>query len=84
MSDASREEEIFAEALARPSAERAAFVGHACAGDVALRASVESLLAAHERPVAFIDQAQVAPPVVSPEEDPRTGSDRGQGHVFTS
>ena len=40
------DEEIFLEALARDPADRAAFLDRACAGDPALRASVEALLRA--------------------------------------
>lgn len=39
-----REEELFAEALERPPAERPAFLKRECAGDDALRAELESLL----------------------------------------
>ena len=42
----SRVQDIFEAALDRPSAERDAFLGDACAGDEALRREVESLLAA--------------------------------------
>src|SRR5262245_50918615 len=50
------EQTIFVAALeiADP-AERAAYLGQACAGDAALRQQVEALLAAHERPGAFLD-----------------------------
>jgi hypothetical protein len=44
------EEGIFAAALKKHDrAERAAFLDQACAGDLALRKSVEELLQAHER-----------------------------------
>jgi formylglycine-generating enzyme required for sulfatase activity/serine/threonine protein kinase len=36
-------------------AERLAYLGRACAGDAALRQKVEALLAAHERPGAFLE-----------------------------
>jgi hypothetical protein len=42
------EETLFHEALAKPPAERAAFLDTACAGQPELRAAVEALLAAHE------------------------------------
>jgi tRNA A-37 threonylcarbamoyl transferase component Bud32 len=50
------EQTIFLAALeiADP-AERAAYVGQACAGDAALRQQVEALLAFHERPDPFLD-----------------------------
>jgi serine/threonine protein kinase/tetratricopeptide (TPR) repeat protein len=46
----SREELLFAEALAQPEAERAAFLDRACAPDHALRARLENLLAFHRTP----------------------------------
>ena len=42
-----RIETMFAQALERDPAERAAFLDEACAGDLALRQEVESMLAAH-------------------------------------
>jgi tetratricopeptide (TPR) repeat protein len=42
------EESLFHEALGKPAAERAAFLGAACAGRPELRAAVEALLVAHE------------------------------------
>ena len=51
------EETLFHEALAKPPAERRAFLDLACAGKPQLRAAVEALLAAHaaasETPLAF-------------------------------
>ena len=41
------EEDIFHEALARNPADRAAYLDRACAGDPALRASVDALLRAN-------------------------------------
>jgi serine/threonine protein kinase/Flp pilus assembly protein TadD len=50
------EEDIFHEALARKlPAERAAYLEQACAGDTALRASVEALLRAHVGASGFMD-----------------------------
>ena len=43
-----REEALFAAALERPTAERAAFLDGACLGDQPLRLRVEALLAAHD------------------------------------
>ncbi|HEY7547377.1 MAG TPA: hypothetical protein VID27_20950, partial [Blastocatellia bacterium] len=48
-------EEIFYAAIERDSALRPAFLDEACGDDVELRAEVESLIAAHERPGEFID-----------------------------
>jgi eukaryotic-like serine/threonine-protein kinase len=50
------EETIFHDALAKPSAERAAFLDAACAGQPKLRAAVEALLAAHEDSGSLLDE----------------------------
>ena len=55
------EETLFAEVLARPNEERAAFLDQACAGRPELRAAVEALLAAHERSGNVLDQPALAP-----------------------
>src|SRR5262249_50410054 len=48
-------EQIFGEAVTRRTAsERAAFLDLACGADIALRARVEALLAAHEAPASFL------------------------------
>jgi serine/threonine protein kinase/predicted RNA polymerase sigma factor len=50
------EESLFNEALAKPLAERAAFLEQACAGQPELGAAVAALLAAHERSGNVLDQ----------------------------
>ena len=50
-------EMLFEEALSRPPEERAAFLGQAVAGRPELRAAVEALLAAHERPGTSLDKS---------------------------
>ncbi len=50
------EESLFHDALARPAAERAAFLDAACAGQSELRAAVEALLAAHEASGSLLDR----------------------------
>src|SRR5882672_2857973 len=45
-----REEALFAAAIARPEAERAAFLDGACLGNSALRQRLDALIAAHEQP----------------------------------
>ena len=45
-----REETLFQAALPLGGAERAAFLDRECAGDPALRARLEALLAAHDQP----------------------------------
>ena len=43
-----RVKQIFHQAMARPLAERYAFLDEACSGDAAVRSEVEELLAAHD------------------------------------
>jgi serine/threonine protein kinase len=50
------EETLFHESLARPPAERAAFLDAACAGRPELQAAVEALLAAHEASGNLLDR----------------------------
>jgi len=81
------EETLFHEALARPPAERAAFLDGACAARPEVRAAVEALLAAHEASGRFLDASSgtffsdegearpsrpaPAPPPPAPAPDPR-------------
>ena len=51
------EEELFAEAVVLPAAERAAFLRRACGGDDELRARIEALLREHEGGAAFLETA---------------------------
>jgi serine/threonine-protein kinase len=46
---------VFLAALERPDAERSAFVAQACAGDAALKAEIESLLATDEAAADFCE-----------------------------
>ncbi|MCI0740966.1 MAG: serine/threonine protein kinase, partial [Gemmataceae bacterium] len=58
-------EEIFHLALAKPVAERAAYLADACAGDKALERRVEALLQAHENPGSFLaDQPHLPGPTL--------------------
>src|SRR5688500_13113648 len=64
---ASNEQDIFLAALEKPTApERADYLNEACAGNVALRAEVEELLAAHDRlPTATASNAiDLDPPLM--------------------
>jgi serine/threonine protein kinase/tetratricopeptide (TPR) repeat protein len=61
-------EEIFHDALARPFAERPAFLAAACAGDEALRRRVEALLHAHDNPGSFL--AEQAPLPTATVDEP--------------
>ena len=66
-----RDDEIFGEALDLIGAERSTFLDRACAGDAALRARVEALLAGHDAAGAFLGQAAVERPQPTlPEEKP--------------
>jgi eukaryotic-like serine/threonine-protein kinase len=49
MNTPSREEALFQAAAQLPGPERAAFLDRECAGDAALRARLDALLAAHEQ-----------------------------------
>src|SRR4051794_1350722 len=62
-------EEIFHDALAKPQAERPAFLGAACAGDQPLQRRVEALLNAHENPGSFLAE-QPPTPAVTVDEVP--------------
>src|SRR5581483_11772446 len=52
-------EELFHQALARPQAERAAFLAAACAGDEPLLRRIQALLHAHDNPGSFLAQQPV-------------------------
>jgi eukaryotic-like serine/threonine-protein kinase len=66
---ASRTEQLFADALARPAHERTAFVEGACHGDATLRDRITALLKAHAGPDTLLAYAP-AIPAVSAEEKP--------------
>ena len=65
-----RDDEIFAEAIDLPAAERAAFLDRACAGDAALRARVGALLTGHDAADDFLERSPVARATALPEEKP--------------
>lgn len=52
-------ERIYQEAAARPPADRIAFLDRQCAGDAALRAEVERMLAADAEAGSFLEAAGV-------------------------
>ena len=63
--------EIFNEALALDSPpDRAAYLERACAGDPALRARVEELLAVHSRAGGFLESPLVMPTIDAVSRDP--------------
>src|SRR5262245_26076108 len=70
------EESIFAAAVGKPSAERAAFLDAACAADPGLRGRVEALLRAHENPDPFFaaPSPHAAPTVDLPHHAERLGT----------
>jgi len=61
-----RQEEVFSQALALPAEERAAFLDRACAGEAALRRSIEELLQAHLGAGSFLG----ATLAFAPESEP--------------
>jgi hypothetical protein len=66
----SREEALFAGALAQPPAQRGAFLGEACGADAALLARIAVLLAAHEGPESLMVPLGPSRPAPSSEEKP--------------
>ena len=61
----SREELLFQLALTKPGAERAAWLDRECGDDTALRARLEALLAAHEKPeILLAAQAEGTDPTM--------------------
>src|SRR5205085_1658005 len=83
------ESQIFADALKRAPAERAAYLDRACAGDPGLRAGVEALLRAHAADPAFLERpagslggtAGLPPGPGSPAEPPPAGATERLGAV---
>ncbi len=65
-----RDYEIFGDAIELPVEERAAFLDRECAGDLALRARVSSLLAAHEAAEDFLQRTPAERPPALAEEKP--------------
>src|SRR6516164_7561184 len=61
-------EEIFHDALARPQAERPAFLAAACGGDEPLQRRLQALLHAHENPGSFL--AEQPPLAAATLDDP--------------
>jgi hypothetical protein len=56
------DETIFAAALERPPAERAAFLDDLCSGDTALHARILALLRAHDRSPTVMSMSAFACP----------------------
>ena len=68
MLDREKVRDIFAEALALPEGDRAAFLDHASAGDAALRVEVESLLKAAARQPGFMTAPTSGAPAAGASE----------------
>ena len=58
-------DQLYQAYLDQPSEERAAFLDRACASDAALRAELDSLLAARQKRPAFLDESFAEPPAWS-------------------
>jgi len=58
--NSSREEALFALAVEKPAAERAAFLDRECAGDAGLRQRVEVLLKAHDQTSGVLEEPPAA------------------------
>ena len=72
-----RIESVFLDALERPGEERAAFLAQACAGDAALRAEVEAMLAAHQDDAAMrVESRLLAEDAATPPPDPDRSGER--------
>ena len=56
----SREEALFALAVEKPGAERAAFLDSECSGDAQLRQRVEALLKAHDQTSGVLEEPPAA------------------------
>ena len=54
--DADRVKNVFLSAAAKPPADRAVFLDETCGPDRELRAAVDRLLAAHDRPDSLLDR----------------------------
>jgi serine/threonine protein kinase/tetratricopeptide (TPR) repeat protein len=63
---AMNEESLFAEALGKQGAARAAFLDEHCKGDAALRQRLDGLLQAHDHPDPFLEAAAPLPTVDEP------------------
>ena len=66
----SREESLFADALAQPPADRGAFLAKACGANVDLLAHLVALVAAHEEPGSVLEPLSIERINVSAEEKP--------------
>jgi eukaryotic-like serine/threonine-protein kinase len=85
------EETLFQEALSRSPEERSAFLERACEGRPDIRASVEALLAAHEKSGHILDRPQVdtldlsaEPEPVAPQGDPAAATGEHISEVAAS
>ncbi|MBV9958466.1 MAG: protein kinase, partial [Acidobacteria bacterium] len=72
--------ELFHAALEREPLRRASFLQEACAGDAELRAEIESLIAAHERPGSFLD----VPPPEDAQPELKAGETLGHYRISSA
>jgi eukaryotic-like serine/threonine-protein kinase len=63
-----RDDDIFAEALELPPAERKAYLDRVCGHDIILRARIEALLLGHEAAQSFLEEPLAMRPAPLPEE----------------
>jgi hypothetical protein len=78
----SNEEALFALALAKPAAERAASLDRECGDDAALRARLDALLAAHDEPDKLIATAAPAAKATMKVEFPEDQPDEAVGQTL--
>ncbi len=65
-----RDDEIFADAIELPLAERAAYLDRVCRDDPARRARVDALLTGHDAAENFLKDSPIERPAAQPEEKP--------------
>jgi serine/threonine protein kinase/Flp pilus assembly protein TadD len=73
--------QMFQAAVELPGAEREAWLADACADDPSLRAEIESLIAAHERPGSFMD-TPLFDLVEEPSANPLLGKSLGRYRIL--
>jgi len=79
-----RVKEVFEEALERDPSQRAAFLQEACAGDVALRREVESLIESYEKEENFMSLPVIAaaPSLLDEQAESLVGQMVGHYKIF--
>jgi hypothetical protein len=78
-----RETALFALAVEKPAAERAAFLHAVCGADNALRQRLEALLAAHDQPDAVLEEGVTTPaPIATIKLDLAEAPDEAVGQTL--